>query len=136
MESTTTAPVTAVARYEFSASENATISGTARWIRIFSWFSIVAGVLMAISGIFTMPVGIVNLVVGALYLVIGMWFRGAAESLSSVVHTAGNDITHLMTAMDKLGSAFRAIVMITAVALTLMLLASIFAAVTAVAMMN
>jgi hypothetical protein len=122
--------------YEFGASENASIGGAARWIGIFAWFGIVGGVLMALAGILTMPVGLVNFAIGAVYVVIGMWFRGAAQSLAAVVTTSGSDISHLMTAIDKLGSAFKAMVVLTALAIILGITAAVVAAVAAVALLR
>ena len=114
--------------YEFGARENAIISGAARWILIFAWFEILAGLMAVAAGILTMPAGVVNLAVGALFIVLGFWFRGTAHSFSTVVGTEGNDIAHLMDAIENLGSAFMAMVVFTAVALILVAVLSIMVA--------
>ena len=114
--------------YEFGARENAVIAGAARWILIFAWFAILAGVLAAVVGILTMPAGTVNLAVGALFVVLGVWFRGTAHSFSTVVSTEGNDIAHLMDALENLGSAFLAMVVFMAVALALVAVLSVIVA--------
>jgi hypothetical protein len=43
---------------------------------------------------------------GVVMLVVGLTFVGVGNSLRDVVRTQGNDIAHLMHAMQKLGTAF------------------------------
>lgn len=93
--------------YEFSAAENQVLGKTAFWVTWWAWIAIIGGLITAVSGIFTMPGGIVSLVGGGISLLLGMYFRDSAKAMRNVVETAGNDITHLMMAMEKLGSAFK-----------------------------
>jgi hypothetical protein len=98
--------------YEFTPAQDEVISSMARWTGIFAWFALIAGTLMAVGGLLQLPVGAVNVVGGSVYLFIGMWFRGAAKSLRMVVVTEGDDIAHLMSALENLRSAFMAMVVI------------------------
>jgi hypothetical protein len=99
--------------YEFNARENAIIGDTAGWIQKFAWIAILGGVLSAIGGVFSLPSGLASIAVGVFYLVIGMWFKGAAQSLASVVSTEGNDVSHLLSALKELGKAYKVMVALT-----------------------
>lgn len=93
--------------YEFTGAQNQIVGKTATWAKAWGWIGILTGALMALGGIFTLPVGVANLVFGGFYIFIGMLFKGAGDALQAVVDTAGNDIAHLMTALEKLGTAFK-----------------------------
>ena len=43
--------------------------------------------------------------VAPIYLIIGLKVRSAAASMKSVIETTGADVTHLMEALEKFGSA-------------------------------
>lgn len=105
--------------YEFTSAQDEVIAGLARWTGIFSWFALLSGALLAVVGIVQLPVGAVNVIGGSVYLFIGMWFRGAARSLRLVVDTEGDDIAHLMSALDNLRSAVMAMVVIVGVGILL-----------------
>lgn len=98
--------------YEFNAAEDEVIAGMARWTRIFSWFALLSGIVLAVGGLLTLPAGVLNVVGGSVYIFIGMWFQGAAKSLRNVVDTEGDDIAHLMSALENLRSAFMAMVVL------------------------
>ncbi len=94
--------------YEFSADQNVVLEKTALWIRLFAWIMMVSAALMALGGLLSGEAGsIVVLVLAAVYFMIGLTFRDASVSMNSVVDTQGNDIEHLMVALDKLGSALK-----------------------------
>lgn len=112
-------------KYEFTSSENVTVGRTAKWARIWGWIAIVMGALMALLGVLALPAGIVNVIVGGIYIFVGMYFKGAGDSLQSVVDTAGNDVSHLMTALEKLGSAFKITVILMIVGIVLGVLAAL-----------
>jgi membrane protein YqaA with SNARE-associated domain len=116
--------------YEFDAGENHTIRRTARWIQVFAGFSIIGGLLVALAGFVALPAGLANIAVGAVYFVIGVWFRNAARDFMNVVETSGSDIDHLLRAVDRLGTAFKALVVLTGLAVLLMVIASVMAVVT------
>jgi hypothetical protein len=94
--------------YEFSAQQNRVLRKAATWTRLFAWIMMISAGLMAIGGILTGEASSIGaLIVAAVYFLVGFTFRGAAVSMSAVVQTAGNDIEHLMAALEKLGSAFK-----------------------------
>lgn len=96
------------AQYEFTPAQNEILGRAARWTGLFAWIMIVGSVLMALAAIFSGEgTSIVALIMAAVYFLIGLTFRGAAVSMNQVVRTEGNDMDHLMTAVDKLGSAFK-----------------------------
>ena len=111
--------------YEFRAAEDEVIGGLARWVGIFAWFCLIAGALMALGGLLTLPHGLLNVIGGAVYLFIGAWLRGAAGSLRNVVATEGDDIAHLMAALDSLRSAFMAMVILIGVGILLSTLVAV-----------
>ena len=119
------APSTGSGTYEFSEIENAVVSKTARWTKFWGWLWILGGVLMVALGVSALPAGAVNMVFGAVYLVIGWYFKGAGESLQAVVETSGDDIGHLMTALEKLGSVFKTTMVFTLVGIVLAVVAGI-----------
>ena len=113
----------ATAGYEFTASQNAIIQKTATYARLWGIFSVVVGgiqILMGLSNWIELPSGIVS-------IVIGMAFIGAAASLKAVVDTEGNDIDHMMAAVQKLGTAFLVQVIVTVAAVVIVILAGILA---------
>lgn len=99
--------------YEFDAVQNATISSTSLWARILGIALIIVGAASLIN---------CNIIQFILNLVIGIYFLSGASSLGMVVNTQGNDIAHMMTAIEKLGTAFKIRVIFTIVAVVLVLL--------------
>ena len=94
--------------YEFTAAQNEILKKAATWAGLLAWILMASGGLMAIGGILSLDASAIGvLIAAAIYFMIGLNFRGAAVSMKAVVETAGNDIDHLMTALDKLGSAFK-----------------------------
>lgn len=114
--------------YEFTPGQNETLGTTARWVGIWAWFAIAAGAFMIVGGLFTLPQGIANLVLGGVYLFVGISFRGAAGSLRSVVETAGSDVDHLMSALESLRTAFKVMVILTAVGILAGVVLAVFGA--------
>ena len=115
--------------YEFGERENAVVGETATWVRYWSLIAIVGGVLMLIGGVFTLGSGgFVQLVLGAIYIFVGVTFKGSAAALRSVVETTGDDVGHLMTALDKLGTAFKVMVVAVAIGIALAVVAGVVAA--------
>jgi hypothetical protein len=105
--------------YEFTPAQDEVIGSMARWTGIFSWFALISGTVLALFGVLQLPEGALNIIGGSVYLFIGMWFRGAAKSLRMVVDTEGDDIAHLMSALENLRSAFMAMVVILGVGILL-----------------
>jgi hypothetical protein len=94
--------------YEFNAYENTIIGATARKAKLWGTISTVIGVLQLIGscGMVKNPYWAGGLPAGIVAVVIGVTFVGVGRSLSHVVVTQGDDIKHLMQAMEKLGTAF------------------------------
>jgi len=96
------------AQHEFTPTQNEVLQKAATWTGFFAWIMMVSAALMALGGILSGEASSIGaLIAAAIYFTIGLTFRGAAASMSEVVRTTGNDIDHLMTAIDKLGSAFK-----------------------------
>jgi hypothetical protein len=101
------------------------VSKTARWTKLWGWLWLGGGALMVVVGVLALPAGAVNIIFGAVYLAIGWYFKGAGESLQAVVDTTGNDMGHLMTALEKLGLVFKTTMIITLVGIILGVAAAI-----------
>ena len=96
------------AQYEFNTTQNEVLGKASRWITLFAWTMIVSSVIMTIGGVFSEDEGAISaLIAAAVYFIIGMNFRSSARSMNKVVQTEGNDIDHLVTAVDDLGDAFQ-----------------------------
>jgi hypothetical protein len=96
------------AQHEFTDAENQVLRKAATWTGLFAWMMMVSSGLMAVAGLLSgEATSIGALIAAAIYFAVGFTFRGAAKSMGEVVRTTGNDIDHLMDAVDKLGSAFK-----------------------------
>jgi hypothetical protein len=109
----------AAAGYEFTVPQNAIIQKTATYAKLWGIISIVLGAIQILVG--QLPGGIVS-------IVIGLVFIGVAGSLKAVVVTEGNDIDHMMAALQKLGNAFLIQVVVTVAAVVVGILAASAAA--------
>jgi hypothetical protein len=102
-------PIPSYGDYEFNAYENGILDKTAARARTWGVISAVLGgaqLLGGTCGAIRNPGWAMYLPTGVVMLVVGLTFVGFANSLRSVVRTQGDDIAHLMTAMQKLGTAF------------------------------
>lgn len=126
MEATTPPPQPS--SHEFGPRENQIIGTAGKWIGYWSWIAIVSGVLMIIGGVLDSEDLIAGLIMGGVYIGVGVYFRGAASAMSDVVSTAGNDVQHLMTALDKLSSAFKVMVLLVFIGALMALVAGIILA--------
>lgn len=111
--------------YEFTDVQNATIERAARWIGFWSWIAIVTGFLTGIVPVLTGENMVGGIVTAVVYVLIGMYFRDSAASMRSVVETEGDDIPHLMSAVDKLASAFKVMGVLVILAVVVGLVAGI-----------
>ena len=111
--------------YEFSDMENQIIDKAAGRARTWGIISIVLGALQLLGtlGAVANPGFIVYLPQGIIAIIIGTTFLGAGNSLKAVVETQGNDIPHMMTAVQKLGSAFFIQIVVTIIGVVLVALA-------------
>ncbi len=90
-------------QYEFSSSQNELIKQLAEKMRFVAYFLIGVGVLIAISGLFTLlRGGIGNIINGVVQIILGVWTNKAASSFQLMVDTQGNDIENLMGALGEL----------------------------------
>lgn len=114
--------------HEFGPEENAVIGNAAKWIGYWSWIAILSGVLTGLGALVSEdPIG--SVIMGTIYVIVGAYFRGAAASMDEVVSTAGNDVAHLMTALDKLSAAFKVMVLLVFIGVVLALLVAVLLAV-------
>lgn len=107
--------------YEFNDMENAVIAKAAGRARMWGIISIVIGALYVISGFFAVsqPALLPNLASGAKDIVVGIVFLGVAGSLTQVVQTQGNDVQHMMQALDKLSTSLMVQIIVTIVGVVL-----------------
>jgi hypothetical protein len=88
-------------QYEFKATENKIIGQLA-------WRMHFVGLFLLAMGLLIIAIGVVvvfhagPIISGALACVVGLWTQRASMSFKSVVQTEGQDITHLMNALDDL----------------------------------
>jgi hypothetical protein len=94
--------------YEFNDYENSVIDKTASRMKLWGIISTVIGGLQIVEscGMFWSAQYATNLPIGIVAIVVGVTFIGAGNSLKAVVTTQGNDLMHMMQAMQKMSSAF------------------------------
>lgn len=94
--------------YEFNEYENSVIDKTASRMKLWGVISTTIGALQIVGscGMFASPNLATYLPAGIVAIVVGVTFMGAGNSLKSVVTTQGNDMMHLMQAMQKMSTAF------------------------------
>jgi hypothetical protein len=119
----------AYGNYEFNDMENAVIDKTASRAKLWGIISITIGALecMASCGAVASPGLATNLPTGIVAIVVGISFLGVGNSLKSVVQTQGNDMMHMMQAMQKLGSAFMIQIIATIIGIVLVALIMVLA---------
>lgn len=102
------APAPSYGNYEFNEYENSVIDKTAGRIKLWGIVSIVIGGFQILSscGMFANATYATNLPVGIVGIVVGVTFLGAGNALKAVVQTQGNDLMHMMQALEKMSSAF------------------------------
>jgi hypothetical protein len=83
--------------YEFSPHENQTVDKLALWSKAL-------GIVLFVQAAFALfQVNILNVLIN---LVMGLMFFQGGLALSKVVSSQGNDLMHMMDALNKLGIAF------------------------------
>lgn len=107
--------------YEFNDMENAVIAKAAGRARMWGIISIVIGALYTLSGFFFFlsPTLLTNFASGIKDIIVGIVFLGVAGSLTSVVQTQGNDVQHMMQALDKLSTSLMVQIIVTIVGVIL-----------------
>lgn len=111
--------------YEFNDNENSIIDKTAGRAKLWGIISITIGALecMASCGAVASPGLATNLPTGIVAIVVGVSFLGVGNSLKQVVQTQGNDLMHMMQALQKMGGAFMVQIICAIVGFVLMMLA-------------
>jgi hypothetical protein len=94
--------------YEFNDLENQIIDKTAARAKLWGIFSTTLGVLQLFGscGAIASPMMAGYFPAGVIAIIIGVTFIGVSNSLKMVVQTQGNDVGHMMQALQKMGSAF------------------------------
>lgn len=107
--------------YEFNDFENSIIDKTAGRAKLWGIIAAVIGSLQILGscGMVANASYATYLPNGIVELVVGITFIGVGNSLKSVVQTQGNDMMHMMQAMQKLGSAFMIQIIATIVGIVL-----------------
>ena len=85
------------AQYEFTGEQNTTVAAVARWAKALA-------IMMFIQAGFALLSG--NWLGAVIDLCLGLPLWGGGASLTNVVNTQGNDVGHLMQALDKLSTVF------------------------------
>ena len=86
--------------YEFSARENTTIEAAGRWATMLGGVSIASAAGQLLQGAEMLLGSLISAAIGWLLIEGG-------RSLGAVVHTQGDNVKHLMTAIDKLEDVYR-----------------------------
>jgi hypothetical protein len=94
--------------YEFNDVENQIIDKTAARAKLWGIISTTLGVLQLFGscGAIASPMMASYFPAGVIAIIIGVTFIGVSNSLKMVVQTQGNDVGHMMQALQKMGSAF------------------------------
>jgi hypothetical protein len=96
--------------HEFTAQQNKVIKDLSLAMKIVSPFFILAGVFFLI-------IPIIGWITGGIFIFLGVRVWGAATSMGSIVETEGDDIEHLMEAIQKVGSYFKVLGVFTLISL-------------------
>lgn len=121
--------------YEFNEAENSIIDKAAGRAKLWGVISTVIGAMevLATCGSIGNPGFAVALPLGIVGIVVGITFVGVGNALKNVVNTRGNDVAHMMTAIEKMGSAFLIQAIVTIVGITLFAVAMVIVMLIAVA---
>lgn len=94
--------------YEFNDAENSVIDKAASKAKLWGIISTTIGALqvMGSCGAIGQPTLATWLPQGIVAIVVGVTFIGVGNSLKAVVQTQGNDIMHMMQALQKMTTAF------------------------------
>jgi hypothetical protein len=94
--------------YEFNELENSIIDKTAARAKLWGIISTTIGALQCLASCGAVAnAGMASyLPTGIIAIVVGVTFLGVGNSLKMVVQTQGNDLMHMMQALQKMGSAF------------------------------
>jgi hypothetical protein len=91
---------TAEKQYEFKPQENKVIGELAAKMHFVGLFLLAVGLLVIGIGVVVHHYG--PIMTGTLFCVVGLWTQRASVSFKGVVYTEGNDISHLIAALEDL----------------------------------
>ncbi len=95
------------AGYEFTPAQDQVMADLAKKMSLVGKVLLVFGVIGVIAGLLLITSGGVGaLIQGTLNIFIGLWTARASRSFSAIVETKGNDIHHLMNAMENLSKRY------------------------------
>jgi len=98
----------AYGNYEFNDMENQVIDKAAGRAKLWGIISTTIGGLQVLGscGSLAQPSLATWLPTGIVAIIVGVTFIGVGNSLKSVVQTQGNDLMHMMQALQKMSTAF------------------------------
>lgn len=100
--------------YEFSAPENVVIRQLIDAMRFVAAASLALGafdLLLGAAGLLTqgraaLGPALGNFVQSLVFVLIGVWLQRAVDAFNKVVETTGDDVTHLLNALNELTRVF------------------------------
>jgi hypothetical protein len=120
--------------YEFTESENKVIQRAGEGCGLYGQAAIALGLLGMVGGLAAtvtiqhpraVPLGI-GVAFGLLPTVLGgFWYITAGKALRDVVNTQGDDITHMMVALERIAAVFKLEGIVSLIAFVIGLVASI-----------
>ena len=102
-------PTPHASAFEFGPEHDSVIARTASRMQAFGVISVVVGALQVLGSLATIAASIVALgqtAAGVVSVFVGVFFLRGAERLRAVVKTSGDDVGHLMRALQSVGHAF------------------------------
>jgi hypothetical protein len=125
------------AQFEFNESQNKIIGNLAYHMRGVGVFFFLIGILYMALAILkllqawsTRPSAIVEILlvflVGVIIAAIGAWTRNASFDFRKIVDSKGNDISHLMSALENTGKVFSIVYMYILVLVVIVLVSIVF----------
>ncbi len=97
--------------FEFNDSHNMVFDGLARWMKIVGIIEIALGVIYAVPAVAALlvlntPVVVIAVLHIAVVAMMGLWTMRAGGHVRAIAHTEGDDLRHLMEAMEGLKKLF------------------------------
>jgi hypothetical protein len=134
---------TATVQHEFDSGQNQIIADLAKAMRWIAAPLVIIGVLYAIAAVmgviqsFSRPETLLSVAFVVLatlfYVALGIWTRRAAESFQQITTSSGQDITHLMAALDNLRKKYSLLSFLVKLYVALVIVALVFMLITMIA---
>jgi glycerol uptake facilitator-like aquaporin len=123
-EATQRVPEPSGAEFEFGDRENAVFLGLSAKMNFVGLFTVAVGIFIILLGILSdhhEPI-----IPGALYALIGIWTQRASGSFRNIAATRGQDVSHLMLALQDLTKPYSVLFWICCLSLVGSLVAAFF----------